>query len=301
MSTLKTAFARPPFIGLLAFVIVFIVQALGHTVMIAMENIFGEAYVYQSAFALGALGAVLLFIGMKHPGEVAGTWYGFWAGTFLWTGWVEFAFVWNANFLAVPDLMDTRMPGQIATKAEYLVMMSSVGVLATTLTYFMLNKETKCNMFVWFQRNLGLRTGKPSRAYERNFAAITSLETVYVIWFCYLVLLFVYDESILGDHHPVTYGIFFVNTVWAIYLFQRLVQMWKVTTAIRYGIPTAIIAWNSVEIAGRWHLFTEFWEKPQEFGLEMSLVGAAIAVAAFLAVKTPAHQKGVLQDQEAQV
>ena len=61
MSTIKNTFARPPFIGLLAFVIVFIVQALGHTVMIAMENIFGEAYVYQSAFALGALGAVLLF------------------------------------------------------------------------------------------------------------------------------------------------------------------------------------------------------------------------------------------------
>ncbi len=301
MSAIKNAFARPPFIGLLAFVIVFVVQALGHTVMIAMENIFGEAYVYQSAFALGAVGAILLFIGMKHPGEVAGTWYGFWAGTLLWTGWVEFAFVWNANDLAVPDLMDPRVPGQIATKAEYLVMMSSIGILAATMSYFMLNKETKCNMFVWFQRNLGLRTGKPSRNYERNFAAITALETIYVVWFCYLVLLFVYDESILGDHHPVTYGIFFVNTVWAIYLFQRLVQMWKVTTAIRYGIPTAIIAWNSVEIAGRWHLFTEFWEKPQEFGLEMSLVAGAIAVAAFLAVKTPAHQKAALQDQEARV
>ena len=300
MSTLKGTFARPPFIGLLAFVIVFVVQALGHTVMIAMENIFGEAYVYQSAFAMGALGAILLFIGMKHPGEVAGTWYGFWAGTFLWTGWIEFSFVWNANYLAVPDLMDPRMPGQIATKAEYLVMMSSVGILAATMSYFMLNKETKCNMFVWFQRNLGLRTGKPSRGYERNFAAITALETIYVIWFCYLVLLFIYDEAILGDHHPVTYGIFFANTVWAIYLFQRLVQMWKVTTAIRYGIPTAIIAWNSVEIAGRWHLFTEFWEKPQEFGLEMSLVAGAIAVAAFLAVRTPPHQKAALDDREAQ-
>jgi hypothetical protein len=299
MSTLKNTFARPPFIGLLAFVIVFVVQALGHTVMIAMENIFGEQYVYQSAFALGAFGAVLLYIGMRHPGEVAGTWYGFWAGTFLWTGWVEFAFVWNANYLAVPDLMDPRVAGQIATKAEYLVMMSSVGVLCATMAYFVMNKETKCNMFVWMQRNLGLRTGKPSRGYERNFAGITALETIYVVWFCYLALLFIYDEQILGDHHPVTYGIFFANTVWAIYLFQRLVQMWKVTTAIRYGIPTAIIAWNSVEIAGRWHLFTEFWEKPQEFGLEMGLVGGAIAVAAFLAVKTPMHQKAAL-DKEAQ-
>ena len=83
-----------------------------------LENIFGEAYVYQSAFALGALGAVLLFIGMKHEGEVAGTWYGFWAGTFLWTGWVEFAFVWNANFLGVPDLMDAHMAGEIARVAR---------------------------------------------------------------------------------------------------------------------------------------------------------------------------------------
>ena len=163
---------------------VFLVQGLGHTLMVGMESIFGEQYVYQSAFVLGAVGAVLLYIGMKHPGEIAGTWYGFWAGSLLWSGWVEFSFVWSANVLNIPDLMDPRVAGEIATKAEYLVMMSSVGILLTTLAYFMLNKETKCNMFIWFQRNLKLRTGKPSRGYERNFAAITALETVYVTWFC---------------------------------------------------------------------------------------------------------------------
>lgn len=300
MTTMKQVLYRPPFIGLLAFVIVFVVQALGHTVMIAMENIFGEEYIYQSAFFLGAVGAVLLWIGMRHPGEVAGTWYGFWAGTLLWTGWVEFAFVWNANMLNVPDLMDAHKAGAIATKAEYLVMMSSVGVILATMAPLLLNKETKCNMFIWFQRRLHLRTGKPSRGYERNFAFITCLETIYVIWFCYLVLLFIYDENILGDRHPVTYAILFGNTVWAVYLFQRLVQMWRVTTAIRYGIPTAVIAWNSVEITGRWNLFTEFWEHPVEYGFEMGLVAAAVAVAAFLAVKTPAHQKAAL-DQEARL
>ena len=291
MSQVKSLFGRPPFPGLMAFILVFVVQALGHTVMIVMENWFGEEYVYHSAFVLGAIGAGLLYSGMKHPSEVAGTWMGFWAGTLLWTGWVEFSFVWSANYLNVPDLMDPRVPGEIATKAEYLVMMSSVGVLMATLAYFMLNRETKCNMFVWIQRNLKLRTGKPSRGYQRNFAAITALETIYVVWFFYVALLFIYDENILGDHHPVTYGLFFLNTVWAIYLLQRLVRFWKVTTAVRYGIPTAIIAWNSVELAGRWHLFTEFWERPQDFGLEMSLVAAAVVVAALLIVKTPAHQK----------
>lgn len=291
MTTAKQLLTRPPFIGLTAFVIVFVVQALGHTVMILMENVLGEQYVYHSAAFMGAVGAVLLWYGMKHSSEVVGTWLGFWAGTLLWTGWVEFSFVWSANYLSVPDLMDPRVPGEIATKAEYLVMMSSVGVLLATLAFFTLNKDSKCNMFVWMQRNLKLRTGKPSRGYQRNFAAITCLETIYVIWFFYVLLLFLYDEQLAGDHHPAAYTFFFLNTVWAIYLLQRLVRFWKVTTAIRYGIPTAIIAWNSVELMGRWHLFTEFWEKPQEFGLEMSLIAGAVAVASILVVKTPAHQK----------
>lgn len=54
----------------------------------------------------------------------------------------------------------------------------------------------------------------------------------------------------------------------------------KVSAAIRYGIPTAIIFWNAVEIAGRWHLFTERWERPWKFALERSLVTAACIVAA---------------------
>lgn len=289
---------RPPFVGLLAFVIVLVVQALGHTVMIVMENVFGEQYVYHIAFAMGLGGAALLYIGMRSPNEVTATWLGFWAGTFLWTGWIEFSFVWSGNYLNVPDLMDPHMPGQIATKAEYLVMMSSLGIIMSTLAYFTMNKETKCNFFLWFQRNAGLRTGKPNPNHERNFAAITALETIYVVWFFYLVLLFMYDESILGDRHPVTYGIFFLNVIWSVYLFQRLMKFWKVTTAIRYGIPTAIIVWNTIEIAGRWHLFTEFWEHPQDFALEMSLITVGVVIAALLAVRTPEHQKAKLRNEE---
>ncbi|MBT8441277.1 MAG: hypothetical protein KJO76_02740 [Gammaproteobacteria bacterium] len=294
-SRLASLFYRPPFVGLVAFVIVFVVQALGHTVMIVMEDVWpGEQYVYQSAFAMGLLGAALLFVGMKNGNEVAATWYGFWAGTFLWTGWIEFSFVWSANYLGVPDLMDPVVAGAIATKAEYLVMMSSIGIMGATLAYFLLNKETKCNFFIFFQRHLKLRTGKPTHGYKRNFAAITALETIYVVWFFYLVLLFIYDENILGDRHPATYGIFFLNVIWAAYLFQRLMKFWKVTTAIRYGIPTAIVAWNCVELAGRWHLFTEFWERPQDFALEMTMITVGIAIAAFLAVRTPAHKKAEL-------
>jgi hypothetical protein len=48
---------------------------------------------------------------------------------------------------------------------------------------------------------------------------------------------------------------------------------------------------------------TGFWEKPQEFAIEMSLlmlgiVVAAVLVAAVLVVKTPANKKAELSRQE---
>ncbi len=288
MSVLKKVFFRPPFIGLLGFVIVLLVQALGHTVMILMEEGFGHEYVYYSATAMGILGAVLLFIGMKHPEEITGTWLGFFAGTFLWTGWVEFAFVWNAAWL---DVVDAR-----GTKGEYFVMMSSLGVMMATLVYFFLNKETKCNFFHWFQRNWGLSTGKPSRGHERNFAAITALETIYIIWFFYLMLLFFYE--FIGDSGWEARVLFFLNTVWAIYLLNRLVKFWKVTTAIRYAIPTAIITWNSIELMVRWDLFTEVWIEPQKYWLEMSLVFGAFLIVTVTSMLTPKDTKKTFEQEK---
>ncbi len=291
---------RPPWVGLLAFFIVFIVQAAGHTVMIVMEDVWpGEEYVYESAFAMGLVGFIMLFLGMRSEKEVYATWMGFWAGTFLWTGWVEFSFVWSADWLGVPDLMDPNMPGEIATKAEYLVMMSSIGVLGATLAYFLINPETKCNFFLWIQRNMKLKVGKPTKGHKRNFGAITALETIYVIWFFYLLLLFLYNEDIAGETSPAAYVFFFLNTIWAVYLFQRLVRFWKVTTAIRYAIPTAIIAWNTVELMGRWNMFVSIWERPQEYWLEMTLFIVAIIIAAVLAIKTPAHKKAELSREAA--
>jgi len=76
------------------------------------------------------------------------------------------------------------------------------------------------------------------------------------------------------------------------------VRFWKVTTAIRYAIPTAIIAWNTIELLGRWNVFVSFWEKPQEFWLEMTLFIVAIIIAAVLVVRTPAHKKAELSRQE---
>ena len=110
-------------------------------------------------------------------------------------------------------------------------------------------------------------------------------------WFFYLALLLIYDEAILGETHPVVYGLFFANTTWALYLINRLLRFWRVATAIRYAIPTAIIAWNCVELLGRWNFFKEIWVHPMDYALEMGLIFGAVVIAVVLSYMTPARGK----------
>ncbi|MEC8832735.1 MAG: hypothetical protein VX772_10280, partial [Bacteroidota bacterium] len=263
-------------------------QGLGHTLMVLVEKIFGEGLQYPAAFLLGLLGTVLLFIGMKKNDEVPATWLGYFAGFCLWTGWVEFSFVFYAEYLNVEQILPN---GKLNLYPEYLVMQSSIGVLMTSLLYFFFNRETKCNFFRWFQRHLKLSTGKPTPGYKRNYAAVTAMETVYVIWFFYIILLILYEDAFIGDRHPLTYIFFFLNTIGALFLVIRLMKFWNVTRAIRYAIPTAIIAYTSYEIIGRWGLLIEFWVYPKEYLTELVLIFGAILIGIFIAVFTPKGEK----------
>ncbi len=269
---------RPPFLGALAFLLVLLVQALGHTQMVLMERMFGQEYVYHVATFMGVLGCVLVYLGVRYgSNEVAATWLGFFGGTYIWCGWVEFAFVFYANHLGV-EARDLSGNGAI-TKPEYLVMMSSVGVLMSTMAFFFFNRETRCNAFRWMHKNLNIPVGKPTLNYQRNIATITAMEVIYITWFCYLMLLAIYDNTILGDKHPVTYAIFLLNTFWGVYLMARLAKFSRMTSALRYAIPTAIIVWNSIELLVRWRTFKEIWIHPQDHAVELLVMLVALVLA----------------------
>jgi len=298
MSSLNRTYFKPPFIGLLAFLGVFVVQGLGHTTMALMHWLI-PAYEMQFAFGMGLVGIGMLLYGMKVPGETAATWWGFFAAMLLWTGWVEFTFVQYSRLLEVPPLLDAA--GEIATKPEYLLMEASVGVLMVSLLYFMLNKETKCNFFHWIQRTCRLQSivGRANPRHERNFALITFIESIYLLWFFYLLLLVVYNEAWIGETSPLMLVIFVLNTIWTIYLFSRLIKMWKVGTAVRYAIATGIIGFTSYEILGRWGVKAgDIWMEPEKYGLELIAVTVVIAIVTAISWFTPDHIKAKL-DREA--
>lgn len=256
-------------IGLLAFVLVLLFMPLGHTLMVLVEQLF-EDHKFISAFFVGLVGAILLVVGVrKNSNSALATVLGLIAGVLVWTGWIEFSFVWIAQKLAVAPLMEG---GEIATKPEYLVMLSSLGLLVTFMLLFLFAK-TRCQFFNWFQRVFGLRKGLIQKGSpERPEALITFIELVMVIWTFYLVLLLVYDKDIAGDNHPLTFIVAFGSLIWSVYLFLKLVRIKKFSYAIKYAIPTVVIFWNFIEVMGRWNLFKEIWVHPFEHAFEVSVI-----------------------------
>jgi hypothetical protein len=254
--------------GLLAILIVLFSIPLGHTLMVLNDNITGYNK-FQVAGLIGTLGIILLFIGIKlNHLPVQATIWGFLGGILVWTGWIEFSFVWVAEKLKVAPLMENN---EIATRSEYLVMMSSVGLLCSVIFIFLFT-DSRCKLFIWWQKLLRLRQHIAIKQHKRPPAVVAFFETIMVFWTFYLLLLFVYDEQFAGSKHWLTYLVAFGSLFWSLILCIRLLKIQQLDFALKYAIPTVVIFWNFIEILGRWHLLEEIWIAPSDYWLENSLI-----------------------------
>lgn len=257
-----------PWTGILSFLIVLFTMPLGHAAMILMEKMLGHDLLYTAAFLLGWLGIVLLLVGIFSRKEVSATFGGLFGGLLVWTGWIEFGYVYFANRFGVHPLIEN---GEVVTKPEYLIMPSSIGFWAIIMLFYIFSTRSGCNFFNWIQRKLHYGGEQsPLQPIVRNVTMTTFMELNILLWTCYMVLLFAYDNEFLGDRHPVTAFIAFGSLAWSIYLFIRLLKIKKLAYAIRYAIPTVIIFWTFVEIMGRWDLLKEIWVEPSHYWVEMT-------------------------------
>jgi hypothetical protein len=282
---------RPPLVGIITALLMLIGIALGHAVMVVIQNALGYDNTYLASIGIGLLAVVALWYGVKSRNESFATWTGFFSGLFVWMAWVEFFYMYygRQNFGLMP-----RVQGrEIGAEPEYLIMSATVGVLLTMLVYYTFDKDTRCNMFVWIQDRLGLRAGLgPSArtARDRNYAVITFMETFYVTWFVYAWNLFIYDPAVFGPGLPsqvALFGTMFIAITWGGFCFSRLLRYRRTSTALRYAIPTANILWINVEISSKLGLVTEVWLEPEKYLLEIGFFLLTFTVLALLIVKAP--------------
>lgn len=267
---------KKPFIGIIAFVVVLFTMPLGHALMIVMEKVFGDHYVFQVALYMGLVGLALLIWGMITSKKTIATFLGLFSGLLVWTGWVEFTFVYYAKRFQVAPLIED---GQVVTKPEYLIMPSSIGFWIVIMLYYFFGSKTGCTFFTWFQKRLKIINPKQLKPSSHNIALTTFMELNMILWTFYLLLLFVYDKEFIGDKSIVAHIVAYVSLFWSFYLFSKLIKKNNMGYAIRYAIPTVIIFWNFVEILGRWNVFKEIWVHPFEYMVEMLIFVLVVIVA----------------------
>lgn len=280
--------------GVLSFIIVLLFMPIGHALMVLNEHVLVQ-HKLIGAFIIGLLGILSLAFGVyKDQHKSIATLMGLLAGVLVWTGWVEFSFVWIAEKLKVAPLLEN---GEVATKPEYLVMLSSVGLLLCILTYFVFT-QTKCQFFNWFQQVLKIKKRLVQTVPTKKLLGMTTfIETIMILWLFYIVLLLVYDKDLAGDKHPATYIVAFGSLFWSVYLFTNLVRIKKFDYAIRYAIPTVIIFWNFVEVLGRWNLFKEIWVHPFEHWVENSIILVLLVVFTAYYLYENHHKRNLAQDK----
>lgn len=255
-------------LGLLSFIIVLLFMPLGHALMVLNEKILLN-HKLLGAGLIGAIGLFCLIVGLNiQKNQTAMALLGLIAGVLVWTGWIEFSFVWIADKLEVMPYMEN---GEVATKPEYLIMPSSIGILAAMCLLFIFS-DTRCKFYVWIQKILRIKKSIAVQSKQKKPIVITTfIETIMIIWTFYIVLLLVYDGNIAGDRHPLTYITAFGSLAWSFYLIFNLFKISRFDYSISYAIPTVVIFWNFIEILGRWDLFKEIWIHPFEYKMEIIL------------------------------
>ena len=276
--------------GIIAFIVVLLLMPLGHTLMILMEKLFSKPLV--AAGIVGTVGFILLIVSIRiQEKKTLSSLGGLLAGILVWTGWIEFSFVWIADKYAVPDLMEN---GEVVTNSEYLIMPSSIGLLASFIILY-LTSPNRCQFFNFFQGTFGLKKQIKKRdTGTRSPAVVIFIESIMIIWTFYIVLLLAYDTEFAGDRHWFTYLVAYGSLFWSLYLIGQLLKIKKFDYAVRYAIPTVVIFWNFVEVLGRWDLFKEIWVHPFEHWVECLVIFLIFAgVVVYSVIEFKRNQKTI--------
>lgn len=291
----KSRLWKPPVVGIVTFALMFVAIGLAHTLMVLIEHGLGRDTTLAVSPLIGFAGIVMLWYGIKSKNENFQTWIGFLGGVVVWMSWVEFFYMWygRMNWGMLPRMDGADGLNVSGTWPEYMIMGSTIGVLLMMLCFYTFDKDTRCNMFLWFQDKLGLKEGlgpSTKTAKDRNYAIITFMETFFVTWFCYAWNLLCFDPGLVGAGDmflAVNLTSVFVATIWSGYCFTRLIQFKRTSTALRYAIPVGNVFWINVEILSKFGMLKEIWVDPWSYTLEMSVIFAAFLVLVVLLVLAP--------------
>lgn len=215
------------------------------------------------SFSLGALGAVLIWLGLRAD-DTVGSIMGYAGGALLWMGFFEWTWANFSLWLGVDPLV---IDGQVVLPAQLLLVQASSFIFLPLAILSAANKDTRCRMMQWFRRRLGMATPPPSPQYSHNAARVSATETLFIIWFIYLLNIALYDPRSLGRSPELYYSCVLAIALWGAYLVSKLLSIRDTGIAIRYAIPTAYLLSIPVDAMAMAGWFPAVWVQPFEYPL----------------------------------
>lgn len=267
-----------------SFLLVLLTMPLGHALMILMEHFMDETALHYSAFAMGAVGMIMVVIGVFVKGDTRQTLWGLFGGLLFWTGWVEFLFMYYANRFGTQPELDP-VTGEIITRPEYLILPATFGFWMMIMLMYIFSTKNGCNFINWWQRLLfrGRKEEIAARPMTRHSSIVTFMELIMIMWGSYLLLMFCYDDNFLGENHPVTFLVGIGCLIGSFFIFRKQLKINAWGANIRMAIATVVVFWTPIEIMGRMDLFSEIWVDPLGHKLEMGIILAVfVAIALFV-------------------
>lgn len=266
---------RAPWVGLLAFALIWLWKPIAHTIAVLMYEIHDPLVLAAVNLGMGGVGFVLVWRGLSKT-ELPATWFGFLGGALIWIGWFEFSFATFARTIGVDPIRDAE--GRIGLPANFALMQATGFIVLALFLFFAANKDTGCRFFQWLHRNLGLKPGSGTPGYRRQHARIAALELVMTNWFCYIVILLIYDPRIAGPSHPLAYTAAAVIAALSIYLIGfKLREQRTVAPALRYSIGAVAVFWLLCEMTARWGWYREVWLQPFNYPVScLTIVSAFV-------------------------
>jgi hypothetical protein len=260
---------RAPWVGLLGFALIWLWKPIAHTLSVLMRAIDDPALLTALNLGLGTVGFLLIWRGLKLT-ELPATWMGFLGGALIWIGWFEFSFEYFAHAIGVDPIL--YLDGRMGLPASFALMQATSFLMLALFLFFAANKDTGCRFFQWLHRNLGMRPGVGTPGYQRQFARIAALELIMTNWFCYIVILCLYDPRIAGREHPLAYAGGALIAALSFYLiFFKLREQRSIAPALRYGIGVVAVFWLLCELTAAWGWYAEVWVRPKEYPIIDSL------------------------------
>jgi hypothetical protein len=253
--------------GFLAFIVIFMLMPIGHALMVVMNNLLAD-HLALGATIVFLIGLALLVLTRFTASSGWQSLLGALAGVLLWTGGVEYGFLYAAHDLAIETVNGTA--------GEYRLLMHTWSLLLLLMLYLVVHEGVRCNLFIWLRRKLHLNRKPIVSGKVGNYGPRTAFEMASILWFFYVVLLLLYDEKLVGKFHFLTYATLVLSLGGGGYLFYKLLRIKDMGHAIRYAIPTVIVLWNVVEILGKWDVYKEPW-LTLDMPIVLSVVGAFIA------------------------